>query len=143
MHSTENMNLKFASSLIPHLKRIKLVGLALAMVFLANLSWSQLFHQSSDSGKPVCMMRASSMQHASQQMNAANDCCPKSGHSVPGKGKPECCKHPCLQVVAQVPALLVDSQLAPMFFQTQLPSLRYQDRWGASSSAPELRPPII
>ena len=137
------MNLNFASSLIPYLKRSKLVVVALALVFLANLSLSQFSYQSSDSAKTVCMMRASSMQQASQQMGADEDCCPKRDHSVPEKGKQECCKHPCLQIVAQVPALLVDTQLAPMFFQVQLPSLRYQDRWGASSSAPELRPPII
>lgn len=137
------MNLNFASSLIPYLKRIKLVDVALALMFLANLSWSQFSYQSTDSVTPVCMMRASSMQHASQHMGADNDCCPKSDHSVPGKGKPECCKHPCLQVFAQVPALLVNTQLAAMFFQAQLPSLRYQDHWGASSSTPELRPPII
>ena len=137
------MNLNFASSLIPYLKRSKLVVVALALVFLANLSLSQFFYQSTDSVNPLCKMRVSSMQHAAQQIGADKDCCPKSDHSVPGKGKPECCKHPCLQVVAQAPALLVDTQLAPMFFQVQLPCLRYQDRWGASSSAPELRPPII
>ena len=129
------MKSNFATTLASYLKRIKLVGVALALVFLANLGWGQW--AASASVKPHCTMTAS--QH---DANAMQDCCPKRGKAPPNS--PSCCKYPCYsQAATQVPILLGAADIAVAVFPVALPHRRYRDRLLVTFSPPELRPPII
>ena len=130
------MKSNFATALASYLKRIKLVGVALALVFLANLSWGQL--AASGSAKPHCTMTAA------QHIDAINahDCCPMRGKVPPSN--PSCCKYPCYtQAATQVPILLGGADISVAICPVELPHRRYRDRLVASLSPPELRPPII
>ena len=127
------MKSNFATALASYLKRIKLVVAALALVFLANLSWGQLV--SYGSAKPHCTMTAA------QHVDAINvhDCCPKRG-----KVPPSCCKYPCYtQAATQIPILLGDADISVAVFPVKLPHRRHRDRLLVAFSPPELRPPII
>ena len=128
------------TALVPYLKRIKLVGVALALVFFANLSWSQF--AADGYGKPRCTMQAGHHADANAADNS-NDCCPK-GDKAPTPSDPTCCKYPCFtQAVTQLPVLVGDAEIAVAVVPMQLPQQRYRDRLQLSFSPPELRPPII
>ena len=130
----------FATALAPYLKRIKLVGVALALVFLANFSWGQFLN--SDGAKPHCTKHTNAMLHAGASDNNAHDCCPKRGKVPPDS--PSCCKYPCYtQVVTQMPILLGDAAIAVGTSQELPLRARYDDRLVVGFSPPELRPPII
>lgn len=136
------MNSHYTAALFPFLKRIKLVAVVLALVFLANLSWSQF--AASGGIKPHCSMRASAMRNPDHRSaRHAPDCCSKRT-KMPLPGGPGCCKYPCYTQAATPMALLLsDSEIAVAVVPVQLPQQRYRDRLHLSYSPPELRPPII
>ncbi len=136
-----HMKSNFAIALASYLKRIKLVGVALALVFLANLSWGQF--SIADGAKPHCTMHTNAMLHAdASAAGNAHDCCPKRGKVPPDS--PGCCKYPCYtQAATQLPVLLGDADIAIAIFPVELPHRRYRDRLVVGFSPPELRPPII
>ena len=135
------MQSNFATALCPYLKRIKLVGVALALVFLANLSFAQF--AGSGSEKPHCTMHTNPTLHAdASAAGNAHDCCPKRGKVPPDN--PRCCKYPCYtQAATPLPVLLGDADIAVVIFPVELPHRRYRDRLVVGFSPPELRPPII
>ena len=135
------MNSHYTAALFAYLKRIKLVGVALALVFLANLCWSQV--PAPGGIKPHCSMRINAMRNAdAPSANHAPDCCPKRA-KVPLPSNPDCCKYPCYtQAATQMPLLLSDAEIAVAVVPMQLPQQRYRDRLQLSFSPPELRPPI-
>ena len=130
------MNSHYTTALVPYLKRIKLVAVALALVFLANLGWGQF--AGPGGAKPHCTMTASQYTDA----NTLQDCCPKRGEVPPNS--PSCCKYPCYtQAVTQVPILLGAADIAVAVFPVELPHRHYRERLLVAFSPPELRPPII
>ena len=87
----------FATTLAPYLKRIKLVAVALALMFLANLSWSQFLNSDGANGHRTAHARArlnrldprrsSSAKHASR--NNTDESLQDQRHALGAACKPE------------------------------------------------------